>query len=206
MSQETSDFIFGVGVLIVFLILVFALGFLINKFKNRRFSKAWAPLKPIINGTVVEDGGGAAASWLTGVYRGRKVHAKLAPDLNKYDDGGPKYNLFEITLMDLPGQADWSIRYQATLLGFGREEWRLEGADQALQAALQRLDLIRLLAPFGTPTIEYRQKAQTLRYSDDITPLWVPPPEQFTQQLELLLQLAEVNQQVNSANRSGKSV
>lgn len=198
MSQETSDFIFGAGILLVFLILVFALGFLINKLKNIRFRKAWAPLKPIINGRVVEDNGGAAASWLTGVYRGRKVHAKLAPGLNKYDDGGQKYNAFEITLVDVPGQADWSIAYKPTWLGLGRAEWTIEAENKTLQDALQRGGVIAWVASLGDPTIEYRQKAQTLRYSADITPRWVPPPEQFQQQLDVLLKLAAINQQVNA--------
>jgi hypothetical protein len=199
MSQETADFLFGVGVLLVFLILVFALGFLINKFKNFRFTRAWVPLQPIINGTVVEDNGGAAASWLTGVYRGRKVHAKLAPGLNKYDDGGHKYNAFELTLVDVPGQADWTIAYKPTLLGLGRQQWTIAAEEKTLQEALQRLEVIALLTSLGDSTIEYRKKAQTLRYIDDITPRWTPTPEQFQQQIELLLKLADINQQINGA-------
>ena len=57
--------------LAVFLAVAFGIGFLVNKVKNAKFARAWAPLRPVIEGSaVVEDGGGAATSWLTGTYQG----------------------------------------------------------------------------------------------------------------------------------------
>lgn len=69
--------LFGTAVLAVFLVFVFILGKLIYTFKASRFTKAWGPLIPIIQGTVANDGGGAATSWLTGTYRGKKVQASM---------------------------------------------------------------------------------------------------------------------------------
>jgi hypothetical protein len=56
MDQETKDFLFGVAVLIPFLIFVFALGYAINRFKNRPFRTAWQPLVPSIGGKAVKMG------------------------------------------------------------------------------------------------------------------------------------------------------
>lgn len=76
--------LFGVVVLAIFLVVVFALGFLISRFKNARFEKEWQPLVPLINGKVVNDGGGAATSWLTGTYQGKSVYASMIPKRNRY--------------------------------------------------------------------------------------------------------------------------
>ena len=110
MSQETWDMIVGAAILIPFLILVFAAGLVLNKFKNGRFTRAWGPLVPIINGTVIQDGGGAATSWLTGTYRRRKVRASMVPNRNRYSgESGHTYNYFDIEIQDVPGGQGWSV-------------------------------------------------------------------------------------------------
>jgi hypothetical protein len=91
MDQETKDLLFGAAVLIPFLIAVFAAGFVISRFKNRRFTAAWAPLVPIIGGKVVDDGGGAATSWLTGTFQGRSVHAVMIPNRRDPPGGQGRY-------------------------------------------------------------------------------------------------------------------
>jgi hypothetical protein len=130
MSQEVppGDMLFGSVVLAIFLVFVFALGWLINKFKNRRFTRAWTPLVPLIQGTVHEDGGGGG--FLSGTYRGHKVRATTR---------------------------------------------------------------------FGQPEVSYQARGKTLLYSEDVTPNWIPAPERFQEELELLLALARINAEVNPA-------
>src|SRR5689334_22524567 len=111
--QDLSDFWLGVIVLIPFMVGVFTLGWLINRFKNRRFTVAWRPLVPVIGGRVVEDGGGAATSWLTGTFEGRRVYGSMIPDRNQGTESGLKYHYFEAALQDVPGRVDWRVEYAA---------------------------------------------------------------------------------------------
>ncbi|HYE71934.1 MAG TPA: hypothetical protein VEF04_01330 [Blastocatellia bacterium] len=198
MSQETSDFIFGAFVLAIFLVFVFALGFLINKFKNARFTKAWSPLINIINGKVIEDGGGGATSYLLGTYRGRRMQASMSPDINRYSDGGDKINYFEVAAMDVPGKEDWTLSYETAVLGFGQTGLQIKSKDKALEAALNQAGVISMIAGFGNPTIKYSRSSQKLTFSEDVTPQWIPTPDRFRAELELLLRLVEVNQTVNT--------
>src|SRR5689334_20548661 len=95
--QQSSDMVLGIVVLVPFLILCFVLGKAIATLKNARFTKAWAPLVPVIQGTVVHDGGGASTSWLTGTWQGRKVQASMTPGRNRYSgESGSRYNEFGV--------------------------------------------------------------------------------------------------------------
>jgi hypothetical protein len=198
MSQETQDTVFGIMVLIPFLVLVFLLGYAINKLKNRRFTRAWAPLVPVIGGTIVEDGGGAASSWLTGTWRGRTVRAGLCPDRNRYQgESGARYNSFEIAVLNLPGAADWRLEWKSPILGFGPEGWQIDSADAAVAERLRAAGAVALVERLGTPTVVYSRSARTLQFEEDAGPVWTPAPERFREELDILLQLAEIQERVN---------
>lgn len=108
--QGSSDMVVGSVGLVLFLIFVFAAGKVLSSFKNARFTKAWAPLVPIIAGTIIHDGGGASTSWLAGTWQGRKVQASMTPGRNRYSgESGFKYNEFGIELLEVPGGQDWRI-------------------------------------------------------------------------------------------------
>lgn len=190
--------LFGGMVLAIFLVFVFLLGMVINRFKNARFRKAWAPLIPMIQGKVVEDGGGAATSWLAGTYRGKRVVASMVPDRNRYDDGGHRYNYFEVALLDVSGQQDWTIEYQTAVLGFGQTGWRVVTKDKALEDRLTASGLLFTMPNFGSDGVRYRSRERKLLFTEDVTPRWIPTPERFQQELELLLTLAKVNEEVNA--------
>lgn len=190
--------LFGSFVLAIFLIFVFALGKLINVVKNARFTRAWAPLIPILQGKVTGDGGGAATSWLTGTYRGRPVRASMTPNRNQYQgETGHYYNYFDVALLDVPGSGSWSVEYRTGVWGLVQEGWHIEAKDAALKSRLERSDLLSLLTRFGAPTVRYEARSGALLYSEDVTPLWIPLPERFQQELELLLELAALNAEVN---------
>lgn len=192
--------LFGAVVLAIFMVFVFALGFLINRFKNAGFRKAWAPLIPMIQGKVVEDGGGAATSWLTGTYRGKRVRASITPNRSRYSgESGHYYNDFDVALLDVAGKQDWKIEYQTAILGFGHTGWRIVTKDKALEDRLNASGILHAISRFGSPEIAYQARGGVLRLSDDITPLKAPPLESFRDQLELLLVLAKVNEEVNTA-------
>lgn len=191
--------LFGAFVLAIFLVFVFALGFLINRFKNRRFHQAWSPLVPMISGKVTEDGGGAATSWLSGTYRGQPVRAAMVPNRNRYSgESGHHYNYFEIALLGVPGRQDWRIEYKTKILGFGQTGWQIDTDDAALRDRLLASEVINEIARMGPEEVRYQARAKTLLFSEDVTPRWIPTPGRFQEELELLLLLARVNGEVNA--------
>ncbi len=205
MEQESSDLLFGVAVMIPFLIGIFVFGWLISRFKNRRFAGAWQPLVPVIGGKIVEDGGGAATSWLTGTFAGRQVHASMTPDRNRSNESGLRYHHFEATLQHVPGRVDWQVEYKAGMLGFGQASWQTHADDPVVADRLQRagvIDLIRPLAearavPPWLPTVKYSYRTSTVSYSEDAGTSWIPSADRFREQLALLIRLAQVNADVN---------
>ena len=199
-----ADMLYGAIGLVIFLVVAFIAGYFLYKFKNARLTSAWGPLVGLVNGKVVGDGGGAASSWLSGTYQGRPVVAKLAPDLNQHEDGGSKYNYFDVALTETPGGHDWAVDYVHRVLGLGRAEWRVVTKNPTLQAALEAAGVIDLIAPFGQPpghfampTVDYHRREASLRYRADISPAAAPSPERFGQMVAMLVQLAEINAQVN---------
>lgn len=197
-----GDMLFGGMVLAIFLVFVFLAGWVLNRFKNSGFRKAWAPLIPMIQGRVVEDGGGAATSWLTGTYRGRRVVASMTPNRNRYSgESGPRYNHFDVTLLDVPGGQDWRIEHQTAILGFGQTGWRVLTKDKALEDRLNASGILFTVANSGVEEVLYSARERKLLFAEDVTPQWTSTPERFQQELELLLTLAKVNEEVNPADR-----
>lgn len=202
MNQEVppGDMIFGSIVLAIFLVFVFLFGWVLNRFKNARFTRAWVPLVPLIQGRIVQDGGGAATSWLTGTYRGQPVRATMIPERNRYSgESGHRYNYFDAALLKVPGGQDWSIEYKTAVFGFGQTGWKITTEDKALEARLHASGIVSLIEGFGPESVAYNRRESTLLFSEDVTPRWVPTPERFQEELELLLRLAKVNEEVNPA-------
>jgi hypothetical protein len=198
MGEQTSDFATGVWALAVFLVFVFTLGWLIAKFRNARFAAAWAPLKPIVGGTVIDDSGGGTTSYLAGAYRGRRVRATMAPGINRYsgEDGGHRYNFFEVALLDEAGQHDWRVEYAMPVMGFGKSGWQIEAEDPALAERLRHANPAALIAA-GQQKIVYDRRTRSLAVQDDITPQVVPSPEAFERHLQLVLTLGKLNEELN---------
>ena len=149
-----SDMVFGAMGLSSFLAVSFIAGYFLYMFKNARFKNAWGPLVSLVDGKVVDDGGGGATSWLVGSYKGWKVQASMTPGRNMYsqnDSSGPKYNYFEIALADVPGKHDWSVIYDRKILGVGQTGWRVKSEDPAMEESLTAAALRSLLFPFAAP-------------------------------------------------------
>src|SRR5262245_47559054 len=201
MNQETQDLILGASILIPFLVVVFIAGKILSDFKNRRFTRAWAPLVPILKGTITHDGGGAVTSWLTGTYRGRRVSASMVPGRNMYSgESGFTYNSFEIAFLDLPGAQDWAALVKTPPLGQAR--WHIAADDKALEERLRAAGVIALVERLGAPKVTYQRREDRLLFSEDAGPLWVPTPERFQEELEVLLRVVEIQEKVNPPHAS----
>lgn len=195
MMVAVSDTVLGSAVLAAFLVAVLAVGWVLYRIKNAVLAREWTSLLPLIDGgRVVGDG---ATSWLTGTYRGHRVTASFSPDVAKYtssDDGGHYRNSFSVTLDDVPGERDWR-------LGHGRRatggEWHVTADGDALRLALESRAR-SIVARLGAGDVDYTRANRALRFSEDVRPLKVPPPDRFRAVLDALLELAEMNASVNT--------
>ena len=184
----TSDTVLGSVIVVLFVAFCIGLGKVIATFKNARFTQAWTPLVPLINGKVVHDGGGAATSWLVGTWQGRKVRALMSPDRNRYSgESGFTFHEFGVELLDVPGGQDWRI-----------EDARIT-ADPALRQRLEAAGVLLMLQAFGNPTVSYSRSQKRISFLEDAGSRWTPTPEHFEAELGLLLRLAKVNEEVNPA-------
>lgn len=200
MNQEvfTDDIVIGTIGLVIFLVVVFLAGLLLSRFRNSRFAKAWAPLVPIVRGTITGDGGGAPTSRLSGTYRGRPVRASMIPGRNRYMESSEhRYNHFDVALLDVAGRRDWNIGCHPTMLGLGKAKWQIEADDAALVERLRNHGLVDAVARLGQPTISFDAREGALQLSEDAGPHWIPPPQRFEEELALLIELAAINTEVN---------
>lgn len=188
---STSEIIFGSVVLAGFLGVAYVIGRTLSAITNRKYAKAWAPLVPLVQGTVVFDQGAAASSSLHGSYKGHVVHAHMVPQRNKYQHSNTgRYNYFSITLKDVPGAHDWRIYHDTKVFGLGRDGWQVTCRENdALRAKLEASGISGVLAMLGTPQLEFDKDRHTLEFSNDITPNLVLTPTDFTDVLELLIRL-----------------
>ena len=183
----TEDLIAGSIILAVFLVCVYAAGCALSRVRNQRFARAWAPLVPVINGKITQDGGGAATSWLTGTWSGRQVCATMVPNRNRYSgETGFRFNYFDVTLLDVPGKLDWSLDQQ------------LVSTDDLLRRRLRDAGVATILTRLGTAEVTYSAKRQTLTIIQESGSKWVPSVDHFRAQLNVLLDLAAVNAALNS--------
>ncbi len=195
MSHDTGDTVLSVIGLAVFLVLAYAVGVLLSRFKNARFRKAWAPLQPLINGKVVDDGGGAATSWLSGTYRGHQVQARMTPQRN-LGETGPRFNDFAVALAQVKGEQDWTFARRQSPEP-GKSPWLVTANTTAVAQRLERAVIENMLPGLGYPKVTFRQQTGLLEYQVDVTPALVPAPELLARTLEFLVWLEGVNREAN---------
>ena len=186
--------------LAIFLVVAYVVGGWLNRFKNAKFRRAWAPLLPLLqDAKVVDDGGGAATSWLTGTYRGHHVQAWMTPQRNLYsgESGGARFNDFALSLANLKGEQDWDFQFRSTPEP-GKSPWRVTADTTALAQRLERAGIESQLPGLGFPKITFQRQGGLLQYQVDVTPALVPPPDAFRRTLDFLIWMADVNRQVNT--------
>lgn len=157
---------------------------------DERLARDWAELLPIINGEFQREG---LQRWLVGHYRDRQVRVRA-----DVPDKGDNLHRFTIEFASLPGGKNWTIKYQTAFVVFGFGKWSVESKNAAIQEKLAEVGLLDFIERFATPaaTIEYSQEKQTLIYSD-LLKKPMPSRDRFVASLDLVVQLAEINEQVN---------
>lgn len=147
-------------------------------------------------------------AFLRGRHRGRRFDARISPGVavgSSSDGGDPRFNLFELSLLDVAAGGDWSVLLRE--VGRGREpEWRLEASNAQLAAALGEAGVVdavkAVVRPDYTiaregPVLACRGKDQRLVLRSDADESLAPPPAWVERALAMLLSVAEINTRLN---------
>jgi len=195
----------GFIAIIVFLILAYLIGTAATKFEKAKVTKAWLPLQPVINGVIENNGSrlfmfakesANAASWLLGTYNGKKVLASIYPNKRKfYFNRWDRYNYFSVAILDLDGKKDWKVIFKQSAVK-GNSGFSII-ADKELEQSLLNAGVLDLITSVNNAGVAYYAGSRLLQLSDTVIQSWTPSPEKFKQQLELLLNLAAINERVN---------
>lgn len=177
------------GVIAAIIILAIVLIVIAARRKPRNaYGKLWAPLIPLVNGT-------AQGSRLLGTYGGMPVAARIAGA----GEENPAYH-YELTMTAGSAAGDWSLAYTGEkFLGTGAKTWRVKSKDGDLAPRLTEAGAVAAIQQWADqPEISYKAKSGTLHYWQRVDGMRdVPTPEAFQAQLDLLAQLAQINQQAN---------
>jgi hypothetical protein len=178
--------------IVVFVYLCYRVGLLINKVKYWRFTRAWQPLIEVVNGTVHEDPqGGGASSYLVGEWKGFAIHARMSPQVRTYGSDVIE-NRFVVGVAQQEGRASWrTVMFPELDL--------TSDSDPALAHDLRRAGVIALLQNAACSSARFEAHTNYLFLDEIVTPLWVPPPERFVVLLDVAVELARVQRDVNAA-------
>jgi hypothetical protein len=188
--------------LVVFVYLAYRVGKIVNAFKHRGFTRAWQPLVGIIGGKVHEDPqGGGASSWLAGQWKGKTIHARMTPGVRPAtpvgDSSGVLVNQFAVGVAEQKGRSSWTAE-RGFALTPGAGQIVVKSKDEALAERLRAAGVVALLEAAQCGTARFEEHSGYLFVEEDVTPLWIPPPERFTVLLDLAVDLARVQAAVNT--------
>lgn len=185
------DNIVTVGGIVGFVYLCYRVGLVINKVKHWRFAREWQPLIGIINGTVHDDPqGGGASSYLVGQWKGETIHAHMSPQVRTYGSDVIE-NRFSIGVAEQHGHSSWrTVTFP---------ELDLTSDDSAAIAdRLRRAGVVALLRNAACVNARFERHSNYLFVEEIVTPLWCPPPERFVVLLDLAVELARAQRDVNA--------
>lgn len=189
------DNVFTVLGLVAFVVLAWRVGLLLNRFKHRRFVKAWQPLVGIIQGEVHEDPqGGGASSWLVGRWKGLTIHACMSHGVRSFEWQHHE-NRFAVGVTGLTGLTSWTTTGDARRGDLGLD---VKSDDHALEERLRAAGLLERLKRLQCLSARFESHSGKLFLEDTVEPLWAPPPERFIALLNALAELAELQGQLGA--------
>lgn len=198
LQTSTNDLVLGAVILAGFLAVLYPAGKLLHRLKHAKFNRDWAPLIPVVGGTVHEDPqGGGATSWLVGTYRGRTIHARMSPDVRPLEVANYE-NRFAVGVAELDGAAHWRLVHLGAIVGVHEAGWKIETDDALLAGRLRGTGILEVLESVGRPDARYNRHERAVFLEVDVRPLRVPPRESFVALLEAAVRVAEVNERLNA--------
>lgn len=200
MSDDTSDLVLGVIIVVVALPVLYFVAQFIRKIMEAWAGRVLAPLASVLGNEAK-----LSAGSLRGSYQGIELRAFYAKDKNDRWDSvnSTGFNAFYIEAMGLPGQHDWSIKFHVSgLMGQGPKKLFIQTADKGLGERLAQSGVIEAVSRVSAPsedyvTVAYDARRKALIYTDDVSPKSVPVGEKFVAQLALFTRLVEINARVN---------
>jgi hypothetical protein len=153
--------------------------------RRRGFNEAWAPLLPVIQGSVKSRG---TRSTMTGSYHDHPVTASM------WRGGADMPATFAVQIPVAPGGRDWAITHGSEKM-LGPQAWRPFTKDPALQARLEASKVVEPLQGFPDDmVVQYDGRQGMLSVEEQIE---APSVDHFKALLKLLEWLADVNRQLN---------
>jgi hypothetical protein len=140
---------------------------------------------PIVKGSLERKYGTAV---LRGTYQNRSILA------TQILGGAENPDTFRIDMSTISHGANWLVRYGSEKL-FGKDQWYIQADHETLRQRLAQSDILAEMQHWEShPTLRYQVSSGMLTYEEEGS---VPKPERFQSQLDLLLHLAQLNEQVN---------
>lgn len=204
-----SDAVLGVIVLAVFIPAAILVGAVVSRFRRAVTERDLTPLLPLLEDARPADGAGIMGGRLHGRYRGARVEAVSFPGTevgSSSDGGGPRFTLFELSLLDVPGRQGWQVRLHERSARDGGTSWSLTADDDHLARALADAGAVAAVAALVRPdytlarhgpVLEYLPRDARLVLRADADDRHAPPPAWVQQALDLLVHLAATNARLN---------
>jgi hypothetical protein len=196
-----NETVLGVIGFVVLMTVAIAASRVLARFTAAKFSRAMTPLASVVEGRFSTNS--LTNGWLEGTYRDRKVQVTATPGVAMYGttDKSQRYNAFEVAVLDVPGENDWSLIWGSHTVGqiFSRDEsWRWSSENTKLRDRLRDTEIVAELERFGGagvrgfPTLRYNARAKSLTHRDNVSPGIAPSQEHFRKQLDLVVRLAQI--------------
>ena len=153
----------------------------------RRRKEAWAHVAGLVGGTYHR-------GKITGSYRGRAVDVLLQN--HGYETA--LYYCHLIMKVRMQG-SDWAISFGETSFLNPTKDWQIKCGDEAIRRRLTEAGAFELVAQaLGKPDVRYRADKGTLEYRLYVGESnYVPAPDEFERQLDVLARLADFNEELN---------
>ena len=113
MSKDLRDVIDSAAYLIGFFLVCYSAGRILKPFNQARYSKAFAPLAPLIRDVFRDDGSGNSG-FMTGAFGGSNLRTGISPDSRSLMFAGhpnQKRNLFHITMEGGAEKQDLNVSF-----------------------------------------------------------------------------------------------
>jgi hypothetical protein len=162
-------------------------GVMMNRSKGPNRVESWKETVSLIQGT---DKRGK----ISGIYQGRPVEVFLSNHGYEID-----FYFYHLRLK-VPIQGfDWTIQFDTTTFLDPTKRWHIKTDNEALKQRLKESGAVELVKQYpGHPKVSYRADKGSLEYesfANDDT--YVPARDEFQRHLNLMTQLAELNEQIN---------
>lgn len=182
--------------LVLFVVVAWQVGRVLNWFRHLRFTREWQPLIDVIGGTVHEDPqGGGATSWLVGSWKEHVIQASMTPQVRSFEWQHHE-NRFSVGVAGQRGAASWRAELSP---GVG-SRFEVQSDDAGLIERLERSDAERLMREAECTVARFDRHSELLFVDENPTPALIPSRERFVRLLDVATGLARIQDVLNAGH------